>query len=85
MYPDIVEFVHRHVKKSNNITNFILDSEIVAFDRKTNRIKPFQSLATRGRVNVKLDEIDIKVCVFMFDLILINDTSLLQSTLKERR
>ena len=41
MYPDIVEFVHRHVKKSNNITNFILDSEIVAFDRKTNRIRPF--------------------------------------------
>lgn len=41
MYPDIVEFVHRHIKKANNITNFILDSEIVAFDRKTNRIRPF--------------------------------------------
>lgn len=36
-------------------------------------------------MNVKLDEIDIKVCVFMFDLILINDESLLQTTLAERR
>ncbi|EAS02727.1 DNA ligase I, ATP-dependent protein (macronuclear) [Tetrahymena thermophila SB210] len=85
MYPDIVEFIKKHVSQSKTVKNFILDSEIVAFDKNTNKIRPFQQLATRGRVNVKLDEIDIKVCVFMFDLIYINDQSLLQTTLQERR
>ncbi|KAL4498447.1 hypothetical protein ABPG72_013253 [Tetrahymena utriculariae] len=85
MYPDIVEFIKKHVSQSTTVKNFILDSEIVAFDKNTNKIRPFQQLATRGRVNVKLEEIDIKVCVFMFDLIYINDESLLQTTLQERR
>lgn len=41
MYPDIVSFIKKHVNKSEKINNFILDSEIVAFDKTTNRIKPF--------------------------------------------
>ncbi len=37
-YPDIVEFIKEHVSKSDKLTDFILDSEIVAFDTRTNRI-----------------------------------------------
>lgn len=37
-YPDIVEFVTINCQ---NIENFIIDSEIVAFDVNTKRILPF--------------------------------------------
>ncbi|EGR33971.1 hypothetical protein IMG5_028790 [Ichthyophthirius multifiliis] len=84
-YPDIVKFVQDHIKKSPNINSFILDSEIVAFDKQTNRIKPFQILSTRGRVNVKIEDINIRVCVFIFDLLYLNGQSLLQNTLQQRR
>lgn len=40
-YPDIVEIVLELVSISKNLTDFILDSEIVAFDAKTNRIRSF--------------------------------------------
>lgn len=38
-YPDVVEFVE---KSANiNVDNYILDSELVAFDQVNNRILPF--------------------------------------------
>jgi DNA ligase-1 len=41
-YPDVVEFVRESVKAG--INNFILDSELVAFDSINNRILSFQVL-----------------------------------------
>lgn len=74
-YPDIVELVKEQV--GSEMQDFIMDSEIVAFDTKTNKIKSFQELSTRGRKNVSLEEINISVCIFMFDLLYINGKSLL--------
>ena len=54
-----------------------MDSELVAFDVKTNRILSFQTLATRARKNVSLEDIGVNVCIFMFDLIYLNNESLL--------
>jgi len=38
-YPDIVEFVIKSAR--NDVDNYILDSELVAFDHVNQRILPF--------------------------------------------
>ena len=38
-YPDIVEFVVKSA--SQHVDNYILDSELVAYDHVNNRILPF--------------------------------------------
>ena len=89
-YPDIVEFINNFIKESeekNNKTlnSFILDCEMVAFDKKNNKILPFQQLTTRSRKNVDLASITIHVCMFCFDILLLNDEILINKTLRERR
>lgn len=83
-YPDIIKLLKDNID-TNSISNFIADSEIVAFDQKTNRILPFQVLMTRGKINVTNSNIKVKVCLFLFDLIYFNDSPLLTSTFRERR
>ena len=85
MYPDVVNMVKEYVGNNDKLKDFILDSEIVAFDTRTNRIKSFQELSHRQKKNVELSDINIKVCLFMFDLIYLNGRSMLQCQLAERR
>ena len=89
-YPDIVEFINNFIKESSENNNkklnsFILDCEMVAYDKKNNKILPFQQLTTRSRKNVDLASITIHVCMFCFDILLLNDEILINKTLKERR
>jgi ATP-dependent DNA ligase len=42
-YPDVVEFVEKTASESG-VDNFILDSELVAYDHEAKRILPFQTL-----------------------------------------
>ncbi len=79
-YPDIVAYF-----KDSELDSFIVDCEIVAFDKKTNKILPFQQLTTRSRKNVNVDEISINVCMFLFDIIYLNGKNLCELTLDERR
>ena len=89
-YPDIVEFIDNFIKDSaekNNkkLNSFILDCEMVAYDKKNDKILPFQQLTTRSRKNVDLATITIHVCMFCFDILLLNDEILINKTLRERR
>lgn len=36
--------------------NFIIDTEIVAYDKKNDRILPFQTLSKRSRINVEITD-----------------------------
>lgn len=82
-YPDIVEFV---LSSTNpEVKNFIIDSEIVAVNTTTQRILPFQQLATRSRKNVDKNNIEIQVCLYVFDILYLNDESLLKTPFVERR
>lgn len=83
-YPDVVKFVEEKIR-SEKIESFILDCEIVAFDSKTNKIQPFQVLTTRARKNVNIEDISIKVCMFLFDIIHLNGQNEIHKTLDERR
>ncbi|KAG2439579.1 hypothetical protein HXX76_004931 [Chlamydomonas incerta] len=49
------------------------------------RLKAFQELATRARGQVEQHQVTVQVCVFVFDLLEWNGTSLLHRPLRERR
>ena len=90
-YPDIVEYVNNFQKESQeknkeqSINSFIIDCEMVAFDTKNNKILPFQQLTTRSRKNVEINSITIHVCMFVFDILYLNNEILINKTLRERR
>lgn len=52
-------------------TSFILDTEIVAIG-SDGTLKSFQDLSNRPRKNVQLQDIQLSVCVFAFDLMYLN-------------
>lgn len=58
-YPDAIKYLEETV--SDDITNFIIDCEIVPFDINTKKILPFQMLTTRARKNVALEDVEIQI------------------------
>ncbi|KAJ1305103.1 hypothetical protein OPQ81_000142 [Rhizoctonia solani] len=79
-YPDLVEQLPKETTKS-----FVLDAEAVAIDKTTKKLLPFQELSKRKRKDVKVEDIQVRVCLFGFDLLYLNGESLLRKTLQERR
>lgn len=71
-YPDIVSMVECIFNTQPQITSFILDSEIVAIDATNGSLKSFQELSNRARKDVQLQNIQVSVCVFAFDLMYLN-------------
>jgi DNA ligase 1 len=69
-YPDIVEQLPRIIKPGGlGEGGFVLDCECVAWDRKEERLLPFQVLSTRKRKDVQLAEVTVKVILFGFDVL----------------
>lgn len=71
------------MKESN--TSFIIDCEVVAYDKEKDKIRPFQILSTRGRKNIKKEDIKVQVCLYAFDMLYLNGKSYLREHLKARR
>ncbi|KAK7312606.1 hypothetical protein VNO77_36582 [Canavalia gladiata] len=82
-FPDVVAAVSR--LKKTTVSSFVLDCELVAYDRAKQKILPFQVLSTRARKNVAMNDIKVDVCIFAFDLLYLNGQALLQENLKVRR
>lgn len=40
-YPDVLEIIREIASNNPDLQNFILDSELTAFDRASNKILPF--------------------------------------------
>jgi DNA ligase 1 len=55
-----------------NTESFVLDAEAVAIDRTTGQLMPFQELSKRKRKDVKVEDIQVRVCLFAFDLLYLN-------------
>ncbi|KAL7737441.1 hypothetical protein ACLKA6_007584 [Drosophila palustris] len=83
-YPDLIAR-SKSILKTDHVKSYIIDSEIVAWDVERMQILPFQVLTTRKRKNVDIDTIKVQVCVYIFDLLYINGTSLVTKPLSERR
>ncbi|XP_062082174.1 DNA ligase 1-like [Humulus lupulus] len=82
-FPDVVAAVSRLRKSS--VKSFVLDCELVAYDREKQKILPFQILSTRARKNVVTSDIKVNVCIFAFDMLYLNGRPLIQEELKVRR
>ncbi|KAH7533897.1 hypothetical protein FEM48_Zijuj04G0180300 [Ziziphus jujuba var. spinosa] len=54
-FPDVVAAVSR--LKQSSVRSFVLDCELVAYDREKQKILPFQVLSTQARKNVVMSEI----------------------------
>ncbi|EJD55346.1 ATP-dependent DNA ligase [Auricularia subglabra TFB-10046 SS5] len=82
-YPELVD----HFPKcfTEKTKSFVLDAEAVAVDRTTGKLLPFQELSKRKRKDVKIEDIQVRVCLFAFDLLFLNGEPLLHKTLEERR
>ncbi|WPG97970.1 dna ligase 3 [Acrodontium crateriforme] len=82
-YPDLVALVPKI--RGEGVSSFILEGEVVAVDRETGDLKPFQILANRARKDVVVQSVKVDVCLFAFDLMYLNGEELLDRTLRERR
>ncbi|XP_076160549.1 DNA ligase 1 isoform X2 [Ptiloglossa arizonensis] len=82
-YPDII----RRFKntRGESVKSCILDCEAVAWDNEKKQILPFQILSTRKRKDANEADIKVQVCVFMFDLLYLNEESLVQQPFIKRR
>lgn len=82
-YPDILAKLPTWVKEGTK--SFVLDCETVAWDVEEKTVLPFQTLMTRKRKDVKVEDVKIKVCVFAFDLLYLNGEALVNKSFRERR
>ncbi|KAF2399989.1 DNA ligase-like protein I [Trichodelitschia bisporula] len=82
-YPDLVALVPQI--RGYSISSFILEGEVVAVDKETGELKPFQVLSNRARKDVAVHEVKVVVCLFAFDLMYLNGEELLDRPFRERR
>ncbi|CAI6338858.1 unnamed protein product [Periconia digitata] len=82
-YPDLVAMVPKI--RGEGVSSFILEGEVVAIDRQSGELKPFQTLANRARKDVVIGSVTIDVCLFSFDLMYLNGEELLNRSFRERR
>jgi DNA ligase-1 len=82
-YPDLVALIPRI--RGEGISSFIMEGEVVAVDRETGDLKPFQTLANRARKDVVIGEVKVDVCLFAFDLMYLNNEELMSRPFRERR
>ncbi|VVC39208.1 Hypothetical protein CINCED_3A009946 [Cinara cedri] len=82
-YPDVISRIDSI--KSPDVKSFVMDSEVVAWDREKKKILPFQILSTRKRKNANEADIKVQVCVYMFDLLYLNGESLVKRPFCDRR
>ena len=82
-FPDVVSYIKKYVKGSN----FILDSEIVGYDPKTKKYRPFEAISQRIKRKYDIDEVSEKlpVEVNIFDVMYYNNQNLLSMPFIERR
>lgn len=69
------------IPKATKAKNIILDGEILMIDTKTRKPLPFGSLGK----NKQKDFPNAQVCVFLFDILSLEDKSLLHTPFEERR
>ncbi len=85
---DITHFMPEIIDKIKKIkfNKIIIDSEALAYDENTGTLYPFQITIQRKRKhNIKEVSEDLPLRLFVFDILLIDDKSLIDLPYKERR
>ena len=82
-FPDVVKAVNSYVSGDS----FILDSEVVGYDKKTGNYKPFEAISQRIRRKYNIGELvdKLPVEVNVFDILYFNGENVFDKTFVERR
>lgn len=82
-FPDVVEYLKKHVKGDN----YILDSEAVGFDPKTQKYVPFQNISQRIRRKYDIEKMaeELPVEVNVFDILCCEGMNIVGRPFRERR
>ena len=82
-FPDVVKAVRDNVKGKS----FILDSEVVGYDPKTKKYKPFEAISQRIRRKYDIDKLvkSLPVEVHTFDVLYLNGKNLMDEPFEKRR
>lgn len=83
-FPEVPLYV-RESCGSTDVKSFVLDTEVVAFNRETGQFVPFQVLSTRKKTEESAESAKVQVIVQAFDLMYLNGESLLDRPLSHRR
>ena len=88
-YPEAPLYVKEAIGLASNgdgeVTSFVLDTEVVAWNRETKQFVPFQILSTRKKTEESTESAKVAVIVQAFDLMYLNGKSLLNHSLAQRR
>ncbi len=82
-FPDVVEAVKKNVSGES----FILDAEVVGYNPKTKKYKPFEAVSQRIKRKYDIDKLmkEIPVEVNVFDVVYYNGKSLINEKFLDRR
>lgn len=82
-FPDVVAAVRENVKGES----FILDSEVVGYDKKSGKYRPFEAISQRIKRKYDIDKLigELPVEVNVFDCIYHNGKSMINEGFLERR
>jgi len=82
-FPDVVETIKKRVKGKS----FVLDSEVVGYDPKTKKYKPFEAISQRIRRKYDIPELvkKLPVEVNAFDILFYDGKSTMDLPFKDRR
>lgn len=82
-FPDVVEVVKKHIKGKD----FIIDSEVVGYDPKTKKYRPFEAISQRIKRKFNIDKLmkELPVEINAFDILYYNGKSLVDETFEKRR
>ena len=82
-FPDVVEAAQKHIKGKN----FVLDSEVVGYDKKTGNYVAFQSISQRIKRKYDIGKLaqEVPVEVNVFDVLWYEGKLLIDSPFEERR
>ncbi len=82
-FPEVVELVREHVKGES----FILDSELVGYDPKTGKYRPFQDISQRIKRKYDIERMakELPVEINIFDILYYNSKTMMNKPQSERR
>jgi len=82
-FPDVVEVVKKYVRGKS----FILDSEVVGYNPKTGKAKPFEAISQRIKRKYDVDRLikELPVEINVFDVIYHNGKGVLSDSFTKRR
>ncbi len=82
-FPDVVSVAGKNIKAES----FIVDSEVVGYDPKTKKYKPFESISQRIKRKYHIEKLidELPVEINAFDVIYLNGKSLVNLPFIERR